>query len=243
MSSYIKPNWPAPNTIKAYCSTRIDGFSKPPYQSFNLGDHVEDETIAVKKNRAKLHEELNLPSSCLWLQQVHGNTVINTEDWQKNINADGSYSHEAKKVCAVMTADCLPILACNKSGTEVMALHGGWRSLASGIIEQGLKHFQSKPSEILVWLGPAIGPKHFEVGHEVREQFLQLSPNLIICFQPSISGRWLMDIYQTAKLLLNQLGVTEIYGGEYCTYSEDDLFFSYRREGQTGRMVSLIYFG
>jgi len=240
-NSYITPNWPAPPNVKACCTTRLNGCSKNPYASFNLGSHVEDVPGDVEKNRIKLHKQLNLPSSCLWLEQVHDNKVITCDDWYSDVSADGCYCSQPKQICTIMSADCLPLLFCNKAGTEIMALHGGWRSLAAGIIAQGIKHFQSKPADILVWLGPAISSKHFEVGHEVREQFLKFNNKLADCFKPSPNERWLMDIYNAARLLLKSSGITEVYGGEHCTYAEEELFFSWRRDGQTGRMASLIY--
>lgn len=238
---YLIPQWPAPPHIKAFCTTRQGGISKPPYDSFNLAMHVGDNPLQVIANREKLSTDLQLRSHPLWLKQIHGSAVIPSNHWQEDIEADGCYATDPNHICAVMTADCLPLLVCNTSGTEVMALHGGWRSLAAGIIHQGLKCFQASPKDILVWLGPAIGSSMFEVGYEVREQFLALSLALEDCFKPSPNKRWLMDIYNIAKIQLNQLGIDKIYGGNYCTHTDYEYFFSYRREGATGRMASLIY--
>lgn len=240
--SYLIPNWPAPKNIKAYFTTRIGGVSSAPYASFNLGDHVNDASENIEANRNKLSADLDLPNHPKWLQQVHGNDIINATDWRSNIIADGIYSKEPNQICTVMTADCLPILLCNTTGTQVMALHGGWRSLALGIVPKGVALFCDLPESILVWLGPAIGPKVYEVGHEVREQFLALDSRLSQAFVPSPAGRWLLDVYAVARFQCQQLGVTHIYGGNHCTYSEADKFFSYRRDGLTGRMAAGIYF-
>ncbi len=242
MSSYLIPEWPVPKNVKAFFSTRQGGCSLAPYDSFNLGDHVEDLIENVTLNRNKLKTDLNLVSDPKWLQQVHGNQIINVTEWQPEIIADGSFSVVPDQVCVVMTADCLPILLCNHAGTQVMALHGGWRSLAAEIIPKGIALFNCPTQEIVVWLGPAIGPKVFEVGEEVRAQFLKLNQQLTEAFVPSPKGRWLMDIYAVATFQLNQLGVTQIFGGQHCTITEKDKFFSYRRDGQTGRMAALIYF-
>lgn len=239
--SYIYPNWPAPKNIKSYFTTRIGGVSPAPYASFNLGDHVNDKTENINANRNKLQKELGLIEQPRWLQQVHGNEIINAADWCPNIIADGIYSNQPNQICTVMTADCLPILLCNTSGAQVMALHGGWRSLALGIVAKGISLFSDSPETILVWLGPAIGPRVYEVGHEVREQFLTLDSRLSQAFIPSPAGRWLMDVYGVARFQCQQLGVTNIYGGDHCTFTETDKFYSYRRDGLTGRMAAGIY--
>lgn len=241
MSSYIIPNWPAPENVKAYCTTRLNGFSGAPYNSFNLGNHVGDEETCVQKNREKLKHDLVLPNECLWLEQIHGINIISSKSWQKNIEADGCYSNEAFQVCTVMTADCLPLLLCSIDGTEVMALHGGWRSLAAGIISKGISLFHSNPSDILVWLGPCINQNSYEVGPEVREKFLSLNIGFEQCFKISNNNRWLLDLYNVAKIQLNQAGVIKIFGDPRCTFTEKDFFFSYRRDCATGRMASLIY--
>lgn len=248
MSSYLIPNWPAPANIKAYCTTRIGGCSPAPYASFNLGDHVNDIPENVSANRKKLQEDLALPAQPKWLQQVHGDAIINTVDWQEGVVADGVFSDKPHEICAVMTADCLPILLCDQAGSQVMALHGGWRSLAAEIVPKGVRlfnaHLNTHSAEILVWLGPAIGPKVYEVGAEVRQQFLALHEALSMAFKPSSNqDRWLMDVYAIARWQLNQAGVTQIYGGERCTFTEKETFFSYRRDGLTGRMATLVFMG
>ncbi len=242
MEDYLKANWFCPSNVIAYTSLRTNGFSEKPYVSFNLGDHVKDNPTDVNKNRRKLFHDLNLPSEVLWLNQVHGNQVIHSDNWEKEIEADGVYSNRNNTVLGVMSADCLPILFCDSNGNEIMALHGGWRSLAAGIIIKGLKHFKAEVQNIQVWLGPAIGAEVFEVGTEVKTLFLDKQLAHTSCFRPSPNHRWLMDIYKTARFQLESLGIKNIFSHNYCTFSQPEKFFSYRRDGVTGRMVSLIYF-
>jgi polyphenol oxidase len=242
----IESNWPAPANIKAYTTTRQRGVSKAPYDTFNLGDHVGDDLAAVQENRQRLISELALPNEPFWLKQVHGVQVICPNNKPENNNdntGDAAYTRTPDTVCAVLTADCLPVLICNRAGTCVAAVHAGWKSLAAGIIEETIKTLDLPGNNLLAWLGPAIGPDMFEVGAEVRELFLQSDANAAVAFQPSkTSGRWLADIYQLARQRLESMGVTAIYGGDFCTYTDSERFFSYRRDGQaTGRMASLIY--
>ena len=239
------PQWPAPAAVKALSTTRIGGCSQVPYDGFNLAEHVGDDQAAVAKNRYLLTEQL--PAEPVWLKQVHSNRVVDAAAAQTNCVADGSYTTQSKIVSVVMTADCLPVLACNRHGTGVAALHAGWRGLAEGIIEQGIEKLmqttRSHPEDMLIWLGPAIGPKVFEVGEEVREQFMRHNQTSKHSFIPAASpDKWLADVYKLAKLRLAQLGVENIYGGDYCTYSQAERFFSYRRNGITGRMASMIWF-
>lgn len=242
----IMPNWPAPKQIKAVTTTRIGGISTPPFHSFNLAMHVGDDLNDVQKNRNCLINSLNLPSDPAWLNQEHGNIVADISGLtnHQTINADGSYANLNKllfSVCAVLTADCLPILICNKQGTEIAALHGGWRGLLEGIIQSGISKFQSRPQELLVWLGPAIGPQKYEIGDEVREQFLTKLINSDKAFKQIGDKKYLMNIYQIARQQFNQLGIDKIYGGDLCTYSDEKQFFSHRRDGQTGRQATLIW--
>ncbi|WP_199609176.1 peptidoglycan editing factor PgeF [Flocculibacter collagenilyticus] len=247
----IQPNWPAPAQIKAYVTSRAGGLSAPPYQSFNLAQHVGDNTSHVTANRTLLQEQLDLPSKPIWLNQVHGTHVIHiSEDYLATFQAnartpefapecDGSLTALENVVCTVLTADCLPLLFTNKQGTQVAAVHAGWRGLGAGIIEQTLALFHCEPADILVWLGPAIGATKFEVGQDVYKFFIAKNPQDSKAF--NIEGKkWLADIYQLAKLRLNRAGVTDIFGGEECTFT-DPRFFSYRRDGVTGRMASLIW--
>jgi len=242
---FITPNWPAPASIHAYSTTRIKGYSQPPFEHFNLSFKPQESATIVKQNRALLKQVLNLPSEPIWLKQPHSNLVIDANS-PTTFDADGSYSRLSQNqsvspVCTIMTADCLPILLCNKAGTEIAALHAGWRSLASGIIETGIKKFTASPNEILAWLGPAITQTYFEVGKDVRNAFMAHNPNADQAFKPSKENKWFADLYQLARQRLTELGINQIYGGNYCTYADKTRFYSYRRDPQTGRQASLIW--
>jgi hypothetical protein len=215
--------------------------SCPPYDSFNLAEHVGDDTQAVATNRAILAETLKLPTEPLWLTQVHGTQAIAAQSTYLNSTADATYTHQTGQICVVLTADCLPVLLCDRQGTTVAAVHAGWRGLAAGILETILQHFQVPAQDILVWLGPAIGPQVFEVGDEVRTAFIQTLPLAQAAFTPSRQGHWLANLYQLAHQRLNQQGVIHIYGGDFCTYTDPARFYSYRRDKITGRMASLIW--
>lgn len=237
----IIPDWPAPTNIKAISTTRQNGFSLAPYDSLNLGDHVGDDSDTVIKNRDYLTTMLALTEPPRWLQQVHGTEVSRSELWQLGDEADAIVSHHPNHVCAIMTADCLPILLCNRQGDKVAAIHAGWRGLAAGIIEKTLRHFDASPNDILVWLGPAIGPSQFEVGIEVYQTFTSHEIDAQLAFQQIDPQHFLADIYLLATQRFKAFGVNNIYGGEYCTVSEPSHFFSYRRDGITGRMASMIW--
>ncbi|MEO8401268.1 MAG: peptidoglycan editing factor PgeF [Gammaproteobacteria bacterium] len=242
MTNFIVPNWPAPKTIKAFTTLRTGGVSLAPYDSFNLGEHVGDETQHVKTNRENLKTQLNLQNQPVWLNQTHSTRVIPATTENTGKEADAAFTDQPGNVCAVLTADCLPLLVCQREGTHVAAIHAGWRGLANGVIENTLTAMGIPADDTLVWLGPAIGPKVFEVGDEVREIFLKSHPEAEQMFLPSPNGRWLGNLYALARLRLNSQGITHIYGGDYCTYSDSELFFSYRRDGnKTGRMASLIW--
>ncbi len=239
MSEWIIPDWPAPERVRSVITTRTGGHSLPPYSSLNLADHVDDDPETVAVNRAILFERLALPSEPLWLEQVHGCNVVTAG--AAGCSADASTSDIPGQVCVVMTADCLPLLICNRSGTRVAAVHAGWRGLAAGVIEAALQHFAQESDELLAWLGPAIGPDRFEVGDEVREQFIAVSAADERAFVAAAPGKWLADIYQLARNRLRAAGVGYIGGGGYCTVTDAERFFSYRRDGITGRMASLIW--
>lgn len=242
--SLLIPNWPAPATVCAVSSTRLGGASQAPFASFNLGDHVGDAAITVAQNRQTFQTLAKMPAAPVWLQQVHGTAVVKLDD---NLSAsavpiaDAAYSQQLGKVCVVMTADCLPLLICDKAGTQVAAVHAGWRGLAAGVIEQTLQHFKAKPADLMVWLGPAIGAQAFEVGAEVRTAFVAQHAAATAAFHVCTPGKYLADIYLLARIRLAQYGISAIYGGEYCTYQQTEQFFSYRRDGQTGRMASAIW--
>ena len=240
---YLKAEWPASSNIFAYTTTRLGGNSAAPYASLNLAQHVGDEATTVQLNRQHLKSSLMLPSEPFWLNQIHSNICVKVDKQSiGNITADATYTKQSNIVCAVLTADCLPILICNQAGNEVAAIHAGWRGLAGGIIQNTINHFDAPADQLLAWLGPASGPEVFEIGDEVRTQFINLNRQTSIAFKPSLAGRWLANLYQLASLLLNSSGITAIYGEPKCTYSNPELFFSYRREHLTGRMASLIWF-
>lgn len=239
MAEVFAPVWPAPRRVGALQTMRGGGCSPAPWGSFNLGDHVGDAPERVAENRKRLRAIL--PNEPFWLQQVHGNVAVDAEKHWGLVAADASFTRRAGTVCAVLTADCLPVLLCDRAGTVVAAAHAGWRGLLAGILEQALDSMGVHPSEVLAWLGPAIGPLSFEVGVEVREAFCAESTLSQTAFSPSGSGKWLADIYLLARHRLERCGVSSIYGGEACTVSEKSRFFSYRRDGVTGRMASLIW--
>ncbi|MBF0751352.1 MULTISPECIES: peptidoglycan editing factor PgeF [unclassified Pasteurella] len=240
----IFPKWQAPSNIHAFTTTRAGGVSQAPFASFNLGDHVGDEKSAVKTNRTLLVESFHLPHSPLFLTQTHSTNVIQLPYSGNNFDADSVYTNQPNQVCAVMTADCLPVLFTTKQGNEVAAAHAGWRGLCDGILEETVKYFHTEPQNIIAWLGPAIGPKAFQVEKDVIEQFMKFDPHAENAFQPDPNqrGKYFGNLYQIAIQRLNKLGIVEISGGEHCTFYEKELFFSYRREGKTGRMASVIWF-
>ncbi|HEY0269091.1 MAG TPA: peptidoglycan editing factor PgeF [Methyloradius sp.] len=240
-SNFIIPNWPAPANIKALQTTRTGGLSKSPYDSLNFGDHVGDDAMVVASNRQLLNPFV--PTEPLWLKQIHSTIAVNAALTSCLPEADAAYSKQKNIVCAVMTADCLPILICDEAGTTVAAVHAGWKGLLDGVIESTIKALEIPPQNLLVWLGPAIGPNAFEVGRDVYDGFIQHDANSIQAFTlQNTTDKWLADIYQLARLRLRNMGVTRIYGGEYCTYSAKEQFFSFRRDGATGRMATLIWF-
>ena len=237
----LELRWPVPARVKAMITTREGGVSSPPYDSLNLASHVGDEPSVVTQNRALLRESCGLPSEPFWLQQVHGCEVVDAASGHPGCEADAVYSRTPGQVCAVMTADCLPLLMTDRAGSEVCAVHAGWRGLAEGVVESAVSRFTAETQELLVWLGPAIGPQAFEVGEDVYRAFVSQWADDAQAFKRNDRGRWLADIYQLARLRLARLGVGYVGGGEYCTLSQSALFFSYRRDGVTGRMASLIW--
>ncbi|WP_395605704.1 peptidoglycan editing factor PgeF [Pseudomonas sp. B16120] len=238
MSDWLIPDWPAPARVKACVSTRAGGVSLAPFDSLNLGDHVEDSLEAVLENRRRLSEAFDIQPA--WLRQVHGTRVVEA-DPGRTVEADGSWTSTAGIACTAMTADCLPALFCDRAGTRVAAAHAGWRGLAAGVLEAAFESLDSAPEDVLVWLGPAIGPQAFEVGPEVREVFMQQLRATAEAFVPSHNpGKYLADIYQLARLRLAARGVSAVYGGGLCTVT-DPRFFSYRRSPRTGRFASLIW--
>jgi YfiH family protein len=237
---YLVPDWPAPEWVHAASTTRNGGVSGGAWATFNLAQHVADDPAHVARNRRSLIEALHLPSQPVWLQQVHGVRVLDLSGDRSDTMADAGFSATPGVVCAVMTADCLPVLFTDTGGSAVAAAHAGWRGLVSGVLEATVAHF-ADPGEVMAWLGPAIGPQAFEVGAEVRDAFFAHHPQAVQAFRPNAAGRWLADIYALARQRLASVGVRRIYGGGLCTFSEADRFFSYRREHVTGRMASLIW--
>lgn len=222
-------------------TTRHGGVSVGGYAGFNLADHVGDDPAAVSENRKQLRTEMELPGDPLWLQQVHGTRVVDAGLSPTGIACDGSFALQPGVVCAVLTADCLPVLLTDKQGTRVAALHAGWRGLAAGIIEQGIEALAIPPGELLAYLGPAIGPDAFEVGGEVRKAFCDQDADAAQAFEPAGGDKWFADIYRLAYQRLNAQGLKNIHGGGRCTFHEEADFFSYRRDKTCGRMASLIW--
>lgn len=239
MPDLLVPAWPAPANVRALQTLRSGGCSPAPWDSFNLGGHVGDSPVSVAANRARLRALL--PAEPVWLNQVHGIAAVNADFSPKLLEADAATAHQAGKVCVVMTADCLPVLFCDRAGTVVAAAHAGWRGLVAGVLEATVGKMGVPASELLAWLGPAIGPNCFEVGDEVRARFIEKNAKAALAFLPQGHGKWLADIYALARQRLEAAGVSSISGGDCCTFSDAARFFSYRRDGVTGRMASLIW--
>jgi len=239
---FIKPDWPAPDCVKALSTCRLGGVSGGEYGTFNLGSHVGDDELLVSQNKSILIEKGGLPAQPVWLEQVHGTSIVDIDVLRDSTvpQADASISRNSNKVCAVMTADCLPILLCKKDGSAVAAIHAGWRGLLAGIVEKTVLRL-AEPQNILAWLGPAIGPGKFEVGGEVKAAFAEKNPIMQQAFQQVDEAHFHADLYALARITLLQSGVKRMYGGEHCTYNQPDQFYSYRRDGVTGRMASLIW--
>ncbi len=246
--SVCRLDWPAPSNVKAVFTTRLGGVSPAPFHSNNLALHVGDDSRCVQENRQQLYEHLSLPSHPQWLEQVHGvKTVVAQTDGLVR-TADACFTEESQVVCSVLTADCLPILICDEAGTQVAAVHAGWRSLASGVLRGAVAHFK-QPSRCLVYLCPAISQAHFEVGIDVLEGFYEQALSERHCeaisaaIKPSVVRpmKFHADLYALAGAELAELGIHRIYGGQYCTYQQADVFYSFRRDKDTGRMASLIW--
>ncbi|MFM5819645.1 peptidoglycan editing factor PgeF [Aeromonas sanarellii] len=241
--NWIEPDWPAPGNVRALSTTRNGGLSEGVFAGLNLGGHVGDEPARVEANRTLLQQAAGIPGPLNWLNQVHGTAVHPvSREYGGAPEADAACAREAGLACIVMTADCLPVLFCDRAGTVVAAAHAGWRGLQGGVLEESIAAMGCEPGVILAWLGPAIGPTAFEVGGEVRDAFMAEQAEAAAAFVPSSSeGKWLAHIYQLARLRLARAGVTAVYGGEHCTFSDSERFYSYRRDGQTGRMASIVW--
>jgi len=241
---WFEADWPAPRGVRVLSTLRGDagsGVSKAPYTCFNLGDHVGDDPVAVTENRRRLKAGMSLPAEPSWLSQVHGVTVADLDSAKLKGPADGAVARGAGKVCAILTADCLPIVFATDSGDTVAAAHAGWRGLAAGVIEATVRAMGVPAGRLMAWLGPAIGPQHFEVGAEVRDALLSGDAQAVDCFAQNPRGRFMADLWMLARRRLETLGVIRIYGGGECTFTRTNCYFSHRRDGITGRQATLIW--
>ena len=236
---WITPDWPVPANVRSLITTRNGGVSLPPWHSLNLGMHVGDDPLAVAENRRRLVEVVG--AEPIWLNQVHGNSVVNAEDVIGSVDADAIVTFKGNLPCVIMVADCLPVLFCDEAGTRIGAAHAGWRGLAGGVLENTVKAMNVVPEKIMAYFGPAIGPDAFEVGAEVREAFLQRDSASDAAFHFIGDEKYLADIFLLARQRLLKLGVTKIYGGGRCTVIERERFFSHRRDKKSGRMAALIW--
>jgi YfiH family protein len=236
---WIVPDWPAPANVKALITTRAGGISKGPFASFNLGLRTGDDPQAVAANRDRLNSLL--PQQPRWLRQVHGATVVEADALADRPEADAGIARRPGTVCAVLVADCIPVLLADRSGTTVAIAHAGWRGLAGGVIENTIRRMAVDPRGLIAYLGPGIGPGAFEVGADVRDAFLARDADAAAAFTPHAAGKWLADLFLLARQRLRHAGVGEVHGGTLCTYSDARRFFSYRRERRTGRMAAVIW--
>jgi YfiH family protein len=241
VASWIEPDWPAPPGVHVISTLRTGGVSEGRYASLNLGDHVEDDASRVAENRRLLTDSALLPAEPSWLKQVHGVAVADLDELKNVRVADASVTRHIGRVCAILSADCLPVMLAARSGEAVGAVHAGWRGLAAGVIESAVESLALPGEQLQAWLGPSIGPQHFEVGDEVREAFVSADEAAESAFRLNARGRLQADLRQLAKQRLERLGIRRIYGGEQCTYADPQRFFSHRRDGQTGRQATLIW--
>jgi len=244
-TDWIVPKWPAPKNVTCITTTRANGYSQGKFSSLNLAQHVGDVAADVKRNRKSIIEKLELSDLPIWLNQQHGNKVFELplaeNSRTEKLHADASFTTQVGVVCAVLTADCLPVMFCDRDGECVAVAHAGWRGLLAGVLENTLHAMPVRRDQTICWLGPAIGPSKFEVGAEVRQQFVDKDSGHVNAFQQKSKGKFLADIYQLAMNTISANGVDAIYGGGYCTYTDKQRFFSYRRDGETGRMASIIW--
>jgi YfiH family protein len=237
----ISPDWPAPANVKALVTLRSEGYSRGPYSSFNLAGHTGDDPRAVSRNRALLRDYFRLPAEPVWLEQVHSRRAVLADTAACHMAADASWTSAAGYVCAVLTADCLPVLICDRAGSRVAAAHAGWRGLHAGVVSNTVASLECDPAALMVWLGPAIGPGAFEVGAEVVQAFIARDRQNATAFRQTDHRHWMCDLYRLARIELDKLGVRAVFGGNECTYTDARRFYSYRRDGVTGRMASLIW--
>jgi YfiH family protein len=240
-AEWVRPDWPAPKNVRALSTTRAGGVSTGVYASLNLAAHVGDASASVTENRARLQTGL-VGAAPRWLKQVHGTGVARLDGQPTPMPADASVTNKSQQACVIMTADCLPVLLCDAKGTQVAATHAGWRGLAAGVLEATLAEMHGTPADVMAWFGPAIGPKAYEVGADVRQAFVAQHTVAAEAFKPGKSaGQGWGDLYMLARQRLTAAGVTHIYGGGFCTFTERERFFSYRRDGECGRMATLIW--
>jgi YfiH family protein len=234
------PDWPAPARVRTWVTERAGGASGGAYATLNLATHVGDAPERVAENRARLRAGAALPGEPVWLEQVHGATVLDL-DRDALAPADGAVTARTGVVCAVLTADCLPVIFADRAGSRVGIAHAGWRGLLNGVLPAAVRALRARPSDLVAWLGPAISPPAYEVGAEVRDAYLARDPGAERCFAPNSRGRWQADLYGLARASLAAAGVTAVYGGEFCTFGEDERFFSHRREAPCGRIATLVW--
>ena len=243
----LTPEWPAPANVRAAFTLRSGGASEPPFDTLNLGAHVGDDARAVAQNRRLLSDALRLPAEPAWMEQVHGIEVLDLDLLKSPgqaasiAGADAAFTRREGNVCVVQVADCMPVLLSARDGSVVAVAHAGWRGLASGVLEATVRRITIEPRGLIAWLGPAIGPAHFEVGDEVRRAFLAHDSAASAAFVANARGRWQCDLAALARARLTALGVAAVYGGNWCTYADAARFFSYRRDGRCGRMAALIW--
>ena len=243
----IEPDWPAPARVRSAFTLRTGGVSGAPYDSLNVGAHVGDVSTAVEENRRRVRERLRLPGEPVWLQQVHGVEVADLDVAAavplalRLARADAVVTRAPGRVCVIQVADCMPVLFAARDGSAVGAAHAGWRGLAGGVLEETVRHLCVPATQLIAWLGPTIGREHFEVGDEVRAAFVSHDPDAVSAFESNARGRWQCDLYSLARRRLVALGIRDVFGGGWCTYADAARFFSYRRDGQCGRMAALIW--
>lgn len=245
-SSLLEFEWDLPQGVRAAFTTRQDGYSAPPWNSFNVATHVGDDTSHVAANRARLSELVGYDVEPAWLTQVHGVEVKEIDATPISttlFTADAAVTSRPNTACVVMVADCLPVLLCSRNGERVGAAHAGWRGLVAGVLERTVRAMGTPPHEMRAWLGPAISPKHFEVGNEVRDEFVKWDRAANSRFKMNARGRWQADLFGLARLRLASVGVTDVSGGDWCTYADSERFYSHRRDGKGGRMAALIWRG
>ena len=240
----IEPLWVAPARVHSAFTLRGGGVSVAPYDSLNLGVHVGDDAAAVRENRRRVREQLGLPGEPVWLQQVHGVRVVDIDAMAGDASppeADAAVTRTPGRVCVIQVADCMPVLFAARDGSAVGAAHAGWRGLAGGVLEQTVAKLGVPPAQLLAWLGPTISQENFEVGDDVRAAFMQGDACGASAFEANSRGRWQCDLYVLARRRLAALGVTDVSGGGWCTYADASRFFSFRRDGQCGRLAALIW--